>query len=235
MSENTIFVKNYSLEFGNELDIPIRYNEIWRYSGYMGLKEDINGELKELLEAVIDELKNSFTYKVCYRRMKIGWKNKMPVLPFESDSRELSKCIRGCDEIIMFAATIGLNIDRSIARYQRVSPAKALLMQAYGAERVESLCDYFCKEQRDNLKQEGLYCTARFSPGYGDLPLEKQIDFFKLLDCNRQIGISLNSSLLMTPSKSVTALFGIGSNCIEQKEHKCENCNNTDCEFRTVI
>ena len=34
-------------------------------------------------------------------------------------------------------------------------------------------------------------------------------DIFRLLDCPRRIGLSLNESLLMSPSKSVTALIGI--------------------------
>ena len=56
---------------------------------------------------------------------------------------------------------------------------------------------------------EGRTCTPRFSPGYGDLPLETQRDVFRLLDCERKIGVWLNESLLMTPSKSVTAIFGL--------------------------
>ena len=57
-------------------------------------------------------------------------------------------------------------------------------------------------------------------------------DFFELLDCNRQIGVSLNDSLLMTPSKSVTAIFGIGTCVGAAVEQKCLTCRKTDCEFR---
>ena len=71
------------------------------------------------------------------------------------------------------------------------------------------------------------------------MPLEKQKDIFALLDCNRQIGISLNESLLMTPSKSVTAIFGIsdkGDNVSNNKlapdGKKCAGCNKKDCGFR---
>lgn len=229
MSENTIFVKRYTNE---EEKIEIRAREIWRYAGYMGIPGEDEEGLKDTLNQVLKELEKAFNYKVCYRRMDITWDGDMPVLPFESKSADLAKCIDGCTEIIIFAATIGLDIDRHIAKYQRLSPVKALLMQAYGAERIESLCDYFCKDIEDELKKEDLYLTPRFSPGYGDLPLEKQIDFFKLLDCNRQIGISLNESLLMTPSKSVTAIMGITNACRKKTGHKCEACENTNCEYR---
>lgn len=229
MSENTIFVKRYAPE--DERLQPINRREIWRYSGYAGMPGPQEAELLQTLEQVIEELGHSFSYKVCYRRLELSWQGEMPVLPFASDSKELAALLRGSREIIIFAATIGLELDRRIARYQWTAPTKALLMQAYGAERIECLCDCFCNRMKEEAKKEGLTCTARFSPGYGDLPLEKQRDFFRLLDCSRQIGVSLNESLLMSPSKSVTALFGLGS-CRQEEQRKCSRCQKKDCEFR---
>ena len=100
-----------------------------------------------------------------------------------------------------------MGLDRLIARYSSLSPVRALCLQAIGAERIESLCDTF--------QTELCYATfhgrihARFSPGYGDLPLDFQREIFRTLDCPRRIGLSLSESLLMSPSKSVTALIGI--------------------------
>ena len=50
---------------------------------------------------------------------------------------------------------------------------------------------------------------SRYSPGYGDLPLELQREIIRVLDCGRTIGITLTESLLMQPSKSVTAVIGM--------------------------
>lgn len=229
MAENTIFVNKYRYELTK---FPIDEKEIWRYAGYFGDIPSITDELKNELSAVIRELENAFSFLVCYRRMEIEWENDMPVLPFASESKKLAACLKGSSEVVLFAATIGLEIDRKIARYQRISPLKALLMQAFGAERVECLCEVFCDEIKQEAAQEGLSVTTRFSPGYGDLPLEKQRDFFRLLDCNRQVGISLNESLLMSPSKSVTAIFGIGECVDRSRKHDCKNCSKTDCEYR---
>lgn len=229
--DNVIFVKKYD---GNDSTVfPVNRQEIWRYSGYLGLAKNVDEELNRLLDEVILELKNSFQFKVCYRRMELSWEGDKPILPFDCDSKDLAKCLKGCSEVVLFAATIGLDIDRKIVRYERFSPAKALLMHAYGAERVESLCDGFCDEMDREISKEGLHCTNRFSPGYGDLPLQVQQDFFRLMDCSRKIGISLNESLLMTPTKSVTAIFGIGS-CIRQRkmDHNCSECQKQECEFR---
>ena len=144
-------------------------------------------------------------------------------------SRKLADTLRGCDRAVVFAATVGLDLDRLIARYGRISPSKGLMMQALGAERIEALCDAFCAW----LAQEyaPLTLRQRFSPGYGDLPLTAQRAMFDALQCHRRIGLYLNESLLMSPTKSVTAIVGIGSGDACGAE-SCKECGKKDCDFR---
>ena len=59
------------------------------------------------------------------------------------------------------------------------------------------------------IKKEKGVIRPRFSPGYGDLPIEIQKDIFRALDCPRRIGLTLNENLLMSPTKSVSAIIGI--------------------------
>ena len=82
--------------------------------------------------------------------------------------------------------------------------------------------------------KEGFFLTPRFSPGYGDLPLEVQKDVFRILECGVRIGISLNESLLMTPSKSVTAIFGLRRSKNSSNENKCAECGKKDCLYRSA-
>lgn len=234
--ENIIYVKKYLSEKEHGDLYKVNEREVWRYAGFSGLPGEEDEELKKLLQEIYKETQQCFSYKVCYRRMSISWSEGLPELPIYSGSKDVAKCIKGADEIILFAATIGMEIDRHIAKYGRLHPAKGLLLQAYGAERIETLCDYFCKEMKNQLIASGMTITNRFSPGYGDLPLETQQEVFRLLECSRKIGISLGSNMLMTPSKSVTALFGIKS-CEDFKElhdenHKCSECKNIECEYR---
>ena len=65
------------------------------------------------------------------------------------------------------------------------------------------------RDPREIMQAEGIHFTDRFSPGYGDLPLDVQKNIFPLLDCERKIGLTLNESLIMSPSKSVTAFVGM--------------------------
>ena len=65
--------------------------------------------------------------------------------------------------------------------------------------------------------------------------LEVQKEIFQVLNCNKHIGASLNSSLLMSPSKSVTAFIGIAKEK-EMAETQCKDgcavCKKTDCVYR---
>lgn len=181
--------------------------EILRYAGCREANETINS----LLEECIDECKGTLCYKVCYSEYPISVNGESIDLGFAKvESKHLAKNLEGCERIVLFSATVGLAMDRLIARYSRISPAKAHMFQAMGAERVESLCDVFNDEITKKSNEEGCFTRPRFSPGYGDVPLSLQREIFAALDCERKLGITLNTSLLMSPSKSVTAIIGIG-------------------------
>lgn len=148
-----------------------------------------------------------FLYNACYIE-----------LPFTSDgcvcdfsvfklsSKKLSMCLEGSLRVLLFAATVGVGIDRLIAKYSHLSPSKALMLSALGSERIEALCNAFCAQY---ALENGVLLTPRFSAGYGDCPLETQKEIFSILNCTKNIGLTLNDSMLMSPTKSVTAFVGI--------------------------
>lgn len=179
---------------------PINEREILRYAGAKPDAEDVKALMNECLALC----KGKLRYDVCFAQFPLQMNGEELDLGFALlESHSLLRNLQGCSEIILFAATIGLEMDRLIAR-NRLFPAKHLMLQAIGAERVESLCDCFEAE----LSKQWII-RPRFSPGYGDVPLTLQRNVFRALDDCRQIGIFLNESLLMTPSKSVTAIIGI--------------------------
>ncbi|MDO4552347.1 MAG: vitamin B12 dependent-methionine synthase activation domain-containing protein [Bacillota bacterium] len=235
--ESVVRVKKYlPFEEGREL-LPVDRKEVWRYSGYSGVPGEEDKALSALLDEVAAEALPVLAYRICYRSVSLTWQDGMPVLPFSAPSKDLARCLKNSVEVLFFAATVGLELDRRIERYQRVSPAKALLFQALGAERIEALCDLFCREMGCGAREKGLELTPRFSPGYGDLPIEVQRDLFRLLDCQRKIGLTLNSSLLMSPSKSVTAILGLRPGGLDASRdghggNKCGDCPARDCSFR---
>lgn len=190
---------------------------------------------RELLESCLSELGDRLRGRVCWDVFPVTVLGEGGVdLGFaRTGSRDLGRRLAGCRECVVFAATVGLEMDRLIARYGGVSPSRSLFFQAIGAERIEALCGSFCVQAAAELRLRGRGVTPRFSPGYGDLPLELQREIFRVLDCSRRIGLTLNESLLMSPSKSVTAVFGItdrsGGDCAGTG---CAACGNQKCAYR---
>ena len=180
--------------------------EILRYMKCSASDEQI----KSLIDKGIHECNGKLSYKIAYSVFELKKENEELDLGFTKvKSRDLSKALIDCDSIILFAATIGLGIDRLILKYGRISPSLALCIQAIGAERIEALCDRFSLDVKGNIVSYGKSPTPRFSAGYGDLPLELQREIFSTLACDKNIGLTLNDSLMMSPTKSVTAIIGL--------------------------
>ena len=111
----------------------------------------------------------------------------------------LSRYASEWDTAYIFCATVGIGADRCIRRFSSVSPALSHMISAVATERIEALCDYFSLSLGEG--------AVRVSPGYADIPLSLNRDILRLLDCRRRLGVTLTESLLMTPTKSVTAIL----------------------------
>ena len=180
--------------------------EILRYAGVRDDGKRYQDLISELLEKARAELKP----KACYMMLNLTVKgNTVDFGVFSVDSRSLAERLRGCTQAYIFAATVGVGIDRLISRCGALSQTAQLVMESVGAERVECLCDLVCEQMSRETEIIGASCVARFSPGYGDLPLGLQSEIIRLLDTGRKIGVVLNDSLLLTPTKSVTAIVGV--------------------------
>ena len=204
---------------------PLNEREALRYAG----AKEATPEVLELLKECAQRCQWLLAPRVCYARYHIKRTPNGLDLGFaQTDSAALMRNLNGCDEIIVFAATLGLELDRQIARYAHLSPARSMMLQAIGTERIESLCDAF----ENDLISQGLGLRPRFSPGYGDLPLEMQRELIAALDCAKTVGISLNESLMMSPSKSVTAIIGLTAEKGERCVHNCAMCELEQCLYR---
>lgn len=214
---------------GNKINPDIK--EIYRYMGYK--KTEPDKAIKKITQNLITDASNIITYKACYDKYSVKIIDDTVNLGFVSvKSDSLKKNLIYCHEIILFAATLGAEFDRLLIKYTKSSPSSAVILNAIGTAYIEAWCDKIYCDFKDAEENNNNYLRPRFSPGYGDLPLELQKDIFSVLDCNRKIGVSLTDSLLMTPSKSVSAIIGIGKKNLNCALSECEECNNINCEFR---
>lgn len=123
-------------------------------------------------------------------------------------SSSLSRWLSGCRGIYLFASTVGIAPDRLVKKYSELNAAKSAIFQALGGAAEECWCeDVACRIAAD-AKERGYATVARYSPGYGDLSLDLQKDVCVALSLDKTLGITLTESLLMIPTKSVTAIIG---------------------------
>ena len=125
-------------------------------------------------------------------------------------SRALSIRLAGCRDAYLACGTLGARFDAYHRRVSVVSGADALIVQAIGAAAIEKVMDSIEDDIRPALAA-GESLVSRYSPGYGDFPLAEQRTLLSMLDAPRSIGVSLTDSLLMVPSKSVSAVIGVKS------------------------
>lgn len=182
-------------------------SEILRYLGYRG---------NEITEVVEDNIAKAVTLANSILDVKCVWKffalkkskeglaleGTDVVLTGESIARHLNKN----SGIILFCVTIGSEFDREVEKQMVKNPSLGVILNACGIQAVEKAADAV---QKDAEKSLGKKSGVRFSPGYGDLPLETQKDVIRILDAAKRCGVTLNESFLMTPQKSVTAVAGL--------------------------
>lgn len=184
---------------------PYNRREILRYAQCPGCADDATVRIMEECIKECDTFA-SFSYRVSYIELPIvSLDTNSGDIDFDLlkiKSRDLAKNLDGCGMAVLFAATVGPGIDRLIRKYSKLDPVRALFMQAIGAERAESLCNGFCSSYPQKLR-------ARFSPGFGDLPLDIQPRVLQLTNATKNLSVTLDGGCLMSPTKSVTAFAGI--------------------------
>ena len=145
-------------------------------------------------------------------------------------SESIARVMSGCSRMLVFGATLGTEADILIKRETAVNIAMGAVMQAAAAAYIEEYCDELQTELNERFSAVGEPLGDRFSPGYGDFALEYQRELFRILDCPRQIGLTLTDNYIMIPSKSVTAVIPIGGRC--GRQIGCSCCEKMDCQYR---
>lgn len=178
--------------------------ETLRYLGY-GRKDKPTEEISALLDECEELIIKAQNLQAVYDIYGISLGQPLDLGFARVESRDLEKNLAGCKKIVLFAATAGMGVDRLIAKYGRLSSARAAVLQAMGAALAEEWCD----KLHSSLISEYGANKSRFSCGFGDLPLTLQRDVFAALNVTKNIGVTLSDNCFMTPTKSVTAIIGI--------------------------
>lgn len=151
---------------------------------------------------------------------------RLPQTAFPLPGADVKRHLAGCSEIILMAATLGAQMDACIRRESLMDMAMGLAVNACAAAMLEDYLDTLPLPLK-----AGEYATPRFSPGYGDLPLQTQTRFLSVLNAHA-IGLHETAAHMLAPEKSVTALCGVTLTPQQQCIRQCAACSNAACPFR---
>ena len=212
-------------------------SEILRYLGYRGQQPD--EEIARLLEQAVQECVQKLSPAYVWEVFPVQTLPEQEGFWLEGTQvhltgRSIGRHLQGAKKAVLLAATLGVQAERLLAGLQRMNMTQALITEAVCTEAIEKTCDAAEQEIRELAQKEGFYTKFRFSPGYGDLPLEVQPELLKALSAMKTIGLGCNESFLLIPRKSVTAVVGFfeepPAGTLRQKCQACTLAAN--CEYR---
>ncbi|MBR0397960.1 MAG: Vitamin B12 dependent methionine synthase activation subunit [Eubacterium sp.] len=214
--------------------LTVNRQEIYRYLGY-GMQEpdaEVRRAVEDCLTFLIPQLETREVHRAF--SLQFTGRNTLDIGGLVIQSSALAKNLDGCSEVCMMAATVGFAPDRLSARAAAAGKvSRSLMYLAAGTALIEAWCDQVSGLIREEFAGQGLYPRPRFSPGYGDFALEYQQDLMQMLRVQKTIGVTLTESLLMMPSKSVTALIGLSVQDEQCTVSGCEVCAKAaSCSYR---
>ncbi len=178
-----------------------RTSEALRYMGCSNYKDE-NFLIK--LDNISKLLSENISPVGCYLYADVIRKDGFIDIGFgKTNCTLLHRALDGCDRAALFCATLGQGADRFLTRQASISPLDQMMCDALASSAVEVWAD----EVQERIKGNFIINT-RVSPGYGDFLIEYQKQILGILEAEK-IGISLLTSMQMTPSKTVSAVFGI--------------------------
>ncbi len=206
---------------------PALLAEALRYLGVKGTApEDIRVQTQQAFAALLPLCQPKSVWRVLD-------KADLPKLGLPLPGQDIHTLLRDCDRVVLFALTLGPGPEALIRREGLRSPTAALILDACASATCEKACEELQAELEHRLCADGVFPTDRFSPGYGDLPLEVQAPLLELLDAQRRCGITLSPTFIMSPRKSVTAIFGLADKPQGKRTRGCAFCSmNQNCSFR---
>ena len=192
--------------------------------------ENIAGLLERCEKRVLDVIRPNYVYREAELEFTENGIRAGDMSELLTGS-DIARHLAGCTKAVLFAATLSAEADKLIRQAAVTDVAESFAIDCLCSAAVEQVCD--AAEEEIFSVIEAPYRTWRFSPGYGDLPLGIQGSFLKMLNAQRRIGLTVTDSMLLIPSKSVTALIGISDAPVSRGKRGCGSCNMREsCAYR---
>jgi hypothetical protein len=182
--------------------------------------------LLELAERAINEASPILEPRLIYRRIALQSVIHERLLLHggaELQSKLLAQHLSPAEQIVLVVCTIGAEIDSWIAEAFKADPLFGLSLDGLGNAAVEDLAKQACRYFEQMARDKRMDVSIPFSPGMEGWPVDDgQDQIFGLLPAEK-IGVKLNQSRMMSPSKSLSMIIGIGEQ-LADGGRQCDYC-----------
>ena len=212
-----------------EVKLPeIRKTEVLRYLGYNG--QELGSALEKQLQHCISEVASTARPRLTYRIFDVS---NSEIEGLKLEGNDIKELLKTSKQAIIMAATLGAEAEALLRRTEVSNMSDAVITDSAQSVAIESVCDAFEAKMRIFYREENLYLTDRFSPGYGDLPLDSQRLLMDALQTEKRIGLAVTPSGMMVPRKSVTCIIGISDRAQKLERSGCSTCMMAEkCTYR---
>ena len=186
-------------------------NTVLRYLGYSG--QAIDDNLMSRIDSLIHQCEDNEDAKSVARYFDIT-KNTGDLVLLKDSSLELkgkdvSRHLTGCVGCILFACTLGTQVNTNITTLNAMSVLDGVIYNAAASDLIDQASNVEHKRLSDDFRAQGLILGRRYSPGYGDFPIDCQGALLRELMASKKIGLFVTRAGMLAPTKSITAVIGV--------------------------
>lgn len=135
--------------------------------------------------------------------------------------------VAGAEQLIVGVCTVGARIsERAEAHVRKKDLFRGMVLSDLASYAVDAVRQQLCRIWEDEAVSRGHRASAPLSPGESAWSVRDQATIFSLVDAS-QIGVTLTSSLVMVPIKSLSLIMGTGA-----RPMGVEGASN--CDFCTI-
>ncbi|HEY4711937.1 MAG TPA: hypothetical protein VIH69_04585 [Dehalococcoidia bacterium] len=213
-----------------DISLSLKTENVLRRQG-LGVGAKVRPEIKILIRKLLATVKKAHLLEpaVAYEIYTITelsqWQSSLEGKPEVRDSL-LSSLLPRAKELAVAVCTIGPRLEKQVTEYaSQGKPLRGTLLDGIGSAAVDSLTEEVCKLITEEALSRGYEASSPINPGMPGLPITEQWQLLKMVPAG-EIGVSLTSSGIMVPRKSVSMVIGIGPQMAKwTRAEVCARCH----------
>ena len=197
--------------------LNVNLEHVWQRLGY-GTPAQAPVQVRKAFQRAVEFGKTLIEPAACYDISPIEaiTSSSIKIRGISLESEELAANCQGAEELAIFIVTIGSQLDEQVKQFLHADPTVAIILESYGSEAVIEIADEVAALIKKYATSKGWEVGEKLCPGCGDWALDEQEKLFSLLD-GQQIGVELDSHLMMYPRKSHSGALPLGPRVTKQR------------------